>query len=355
MKSNLQLLVLVGFGLFSGFLAGRGFSGALNKTSEPRYASGISRKSRLARNADSATGHRMAAAVERHDFRSLFRASLRYGDGNHEEHRELERLDSSALRELIVGPGLGQGDESDDEKRIPYILLSEAASVLYRREGEKSLEWALGLEAGTAKQTIFFALVEAAVESTPASAKSWVDRVDEICGIGRSMDLACNAIISATGQGAEELLRVREAYGDRLDGFTFPQGSYAEDFDFQMLFDHIASGSETNLHDAMSYWAAKDWQSAWGKAKGEIERNGETSINYFGAIYTGIIVVEGEAGAADWAANHLAELPFELRESALRKLIRYSRPDVSSEAVMDHLNFSAEARAKVSAALVDSR
>ncbi len=355
MKMNFRTLVVIASGLLAGYLAGRGISGTVTTATATPDLAGLSTRSRSARDADSASSRRGVTSEEKHDFRSLFRSSLRYGSGNNDELRELERLDSSALRELIAGTAPGLGDGWDDDKRIPYTLLSEAAGVLYRREGDKSLEWAMGLEFSPAKRTIFFAMVEAAVTDSPASTKPWVDRFSETNGKGMSEDLACDAIISATGQGAEELLRVREAYGEDLVGFAFPQGSYAEDFDFQMLFDKIPSDSGMDLYDAMSYWAAKDRQSAWGKAKGEIERNGETSINYFGAIYTGMIVVEGEAGAADWAANHLAELPAGLRESALRKLIRYSRPDVSSEAVMDLLDFSMEARAKVNAALQELR
>jgi hypothetical protein len=197
-------------------------------------------------------------------------------------------------------------------------------------------------------------MVKAAVAATPEIAKKWVDRVREVCGNGAAADLDCEAIISATGRSAEELLRVHKLYGDRLEGFSFPQGSYADDFDFQLLFSGMPSPSdrEADLEDAMAYWAAKDQHAAWAEARDALGKRGKEAIGYFEAMFNGIAVAEGDRKAAAWVAAHLEEVPFELREEAMRSLIRKSRLAVTtSGTALEQLHFSPEAREQVNAAL----
>jgi hypothetical protein len=276
---------------------------------------------------------------------------LRRGPGNADELRELERLDSAALRELIAGLAAGLGEGWGLEQRAISGVLDNACAELYRRDGGKALQWASQWAMSPQREVVFVTLAGAAVLENPVTAKPWVDRIREDYG-GPAGDLDCEAIISATGRSAEELVSVRKLYGERLEGFTFPQGSYADDFDFPYLFAEIPPDDSVDMTGAMAYWAAKDSQAAWAEAKESIETRGADAVGYFRAMFTGIAVAQGDRQAAEWVAGHLGELPAGWREEAMKSLNRNS-PTAATDSgnAMDQLRFSPEAREKVNAAL----
>lgn len=138
-------------------------------------------------------------------------------------------------------------------------------------------------------------------------------------GAGAITAFAHPAIQGATGRGAEELIQLKESYGDLLDGAGFPQGTYSEDFDFHRF---VTSGMTSGMEaiEPFQYWSAKDKEAAWAGFKEVLEKDRSISVMYFGSVFTGVAAVEGEAKAAEWMMSKLDEIPADARKSALSSL-----------------------------------
>lgn len=249
-------------------------------------------------------------------FKALLK-SRKANAGFPESRREMERLSISELKSLILDCGVNEG-KYGEETRAGWSIFNAASEELYRREGEDALKWADGLEAEDRKLVLTWVLRQAAFEN-PELAKPWIERFRTEFGAGAITAFAHPAIQGATGRGAEELIQLKESYGDLLDGAGFPQGTYADDFDFHRF---VTSGMTSGMEamEPFQYWSAKDKEAAWEGFKEVLEKDRSIFASYFGSVFTGVAAVEGEAKAAEWMMSKLDEIPADARKSALSSL-----------------------------------
>ncbi|RYD62158.1 MAG: hypothetical protein EOP83_15310, partial [Verrucomicrobiaceae bacterium] len=104
----------------------------------------------------------------------LMRLWPELNEGDPSVRRELERLDASALKQLITGLAVETGNVPKDGFYELRELLGLAAKQLFRLEGEKAMAWAVeNLQAIPAFDAVIHGLVAAAALESPDLANRW--------------------------------------------------------------------------------------------------------------------------------------------------------------------------------------
>lgn len=250
------------------------------------------------------------ALSEKHDLSTLLRWQFQKNRGDTELQNEIGRMNNTAIRELITG--LLEATQSDglDVQEI----LRTATKELFHREGDKALEWADRLAPESGRMRILEQVIMAAAGDSAEFALPWIGRYEVEFGKGLGNPFAAAAIIGATQRGAEDLMGLREIYGD-----CSPRGPIPDDFDFNLLFSQ--NRNLAALAATMEYWTAKDRDAAWAGVQEIVRKDSNTGMNFFGSVFTGIAATEGEQKAAHWISNKLDELPPDLRERAISTLL----------------------------------
>lgn len=251
-----------------------------------------------------------------HDLKSLRRWHLQQKSGGLETISQLERMDTAAIRDLMTGLVAAQ---KDDRATDFGEILAAAAGELFRREGEEALEWANRLDPSAGRTLLIDQMIRAAAGQSPEIALPWIGRYHQEFGKGLSNEFGRAAIIGATARGAEDLLRLKELYGDELRGCQFPIGPYPDGFDFHLLVAKLPFSSD--LRPTLACWTARDRDAAWAGIKEVIERDRNLAAGYFGSLFTGIAATEGDRKAARWVAAKLDEVPPDLRERAIASIL----------------------------------
>jgi hypothetical protein len=234
--------------------------------------------------------------------------------------RELERLEVAGLQQLIMDLQNAPIVQDDDAAPMAGETLRRLAlSELFRRQGERSLEWAAGVADATIRRSVLGQLLGLAAHDTPELAKPWIDRFCEQYGENRALWFASPVIIGATGRGAEDLVRVWELFKGDFGSYAFPQGDFPEDFDFRRFITALPNASGNPR--AIAYWAALDRDAAWAGVKELIDTQG-IGASFFSSLFVGVTAVEGNREAAKWIAGKLDDLPDALRENAIRSLVQ---------------------------------
>lgn len=263
--------------------------------------------------AGSRTGAR-ARKLPSHDFATLLKWRLLQDSGDPEQLREVERMDSAELKALLVdfGARLKQaGQEAGPMSRAIEL----AARELYQREGEAALVWASAQ--GSGRQAVLSTMISVAAFNDPVLALPWIDRFQAEFGGSCMNTMANEAVKGATSRGADDLLKLRELYGDRLKRVAFPSGPFPEDFDFGRFV--AAMKGDAPLHSTVQHWASKDKEAAWLGIKASIG-DGVGRLGGIGSVFAGVAMVDGDRRAAEWLLPRLAELPAEKRPEAIRAL-----------------------------------
>lgn len=256
-------------------------------------------------------------------------------------------MDSAGLRDLMTVLVAVRTEVETPEIRM---ILSAAAAELFRRDGEKALDWANGLEPASGRQTLLNQMIIAAATELPGTAKPWISRYNTEFGESIYHEFAWAAVTGATSRGAEDLLRLKKLYGDGLNGCPFPTGPYPDGFDFRLLVTSLPF--DPDLRASLACWTARDRDAAWVGIKEVIERDGNLSADYFGSLFTGIAATEGDGKAARWMASKLDELPPYLRERAISSILTSElRENASYESVMAELPVESD-RITLAASLV---
>jgi hypothetical protein len=191
---------------------------------------------------------------------------------------------------------------------------------LFRREGAQALAWAAALAADTEREPILAELVCLAGRESPELAMPWYEHFRGSLGRGWADRFASEAIIGATGRGAEDLIRLWEMFKGEFVGVGFPQGSFAEGFDFHRLLTALPQASGN--FRVVSYWAGLDRDAAWAGVKELIDSQG-VGAGYFGSLVLGVAAVQGNREAAKWIGAKLADVPAGLRERAIQSFAQY--------------------------------
>ncbi|QJE94403.1 hypothetical protein [Luteolibacter luteus] len=270
------------------------------------------------------TGARMEAESSRaagpkevrgkHDLAALLRWRQRQDSGDPELQREMERMSDVELRDLMA-EFAGQLKEAGDDRIAMNRAIEMAAKELYRREGEDGIRWAFAL--GEGRRVVLFNMISAAAFDDPGMALPWLDGYEKEFGKGMVSTIANEAVRGATSRGAEALLKLRQLYGERLRGASFPGGRFPEDFDFK-LFAKGMKG-DYRSHAAMQYWAAKDKDAAWASIR-ESAAEGVDNPHDMGVLFSGVALMEGDRKAAEWIIPKLDEIPEDKRMQAVRGL-----------------------------------
>lgn len=250
---------------------------------------------------------------EKHDLTAILRWYSQRSDGDPEIQNEIGRMDSATIRETVTRLFAAQQYEPMDV----HLILKAAAEELFQRDGEKALEWADSLDAESGRRVILERFITAAVESSPAIAKSWIGRYEGEFGTDPFSPLPSAARTGATGRGAADLLQLSKILGNNQS--TEPMGRLPDDFDFHLLISQ--SENLGPLGAAMEYWTAKDRESAWAGVREVMDKDATKGVDFFGSVFTGIVATEGEKKAARWISTKLDELPPDLRERAVSSLL----------------------------------
>ena len=249
----------------------------------------------------------------RHDLKSLLLWWHLERDGVPEVVEQLERMDTAAIRSLMV--------ELAGVRRIPgqrgsYALshsLEAAGSEIFSRDGEPALGWAAALVPAQGRQKILAAMIAAAAAESPQLAKSWIDRY--LLEFGRiDSGILFAASRGATARGAEGLVELKKLYGNMLIG-DLPNGPLPENFNHRLFMENFGPG-EPESRTTLQQWAATDPEAAWLAVKDYSARHPRRS-SYFGALFAGMAVGGKELEAIRWLMPKLDELPQESRSSAL--------------------------------------
>lgn len=259
--------------------------------------------------------------VEKHDLASLLRWRLDRASGGPEITGQIERMSSSAIRDFMTELVAVQQQNAANQQTDIREVLQAAAKELFHREGEQAVQWANSLDPPALRLVVLTRLIAAAAYESPEVAKPWIARSNEEFGKGWGAPEFPFALIrGATGRGAEDLIRLRELYGEELARLhQFPNGPFADGFDFQLLITKLPF--ESGLQRAVEYWVAKDKEAAWSTVQEKIRTDGNLAAHYFGSVFTGIAAVEGDRNAAKWVASKLDDIPPELRDRAVSSLL----------------------------------
>jgi hypothetical protein len=254
------------------------------------------------------------SSTEGHDLGSLLRWHRQQASGGLELRNEIGRMDSNAIRDLMTRL-VTQNEAMVDIRDA----LTVAAGELFHREGMKSLEWAYGLASTNGRADVLEQVIGAAASEAPKFAQPWILRFQAEFGKGVSNSFFHAAINGATARGAEDLIRLREIYGDELRGLRFPNENLPNGFDFHRLLTGVPDSMQ--LDHAVEYWAAKDRDAAWAGMMEITGRNQLAGANYLGSIFSGIAAVEGDKNAARWIVGKLDEIPPDFRDRAISSLL----------------------------------
>ena len=253
------------------------------------------------------------AGPAKHDFAALLKWSKQRESSGTLIAREMERLDKGELRALLIELAAdAQGDLQRSGRALHF-----AAKELFKREGAAALEWADALDDGLRKK-LYPRVLQAALESDAIAYKAKFDEYAKEFGDGVARSLIYPMIGGATERGAEDLIKLREVYGDALKQFMLPMGTLPDDFDFHRFFTGMTGSSiREGMGSTFQYWSAKDREAAWAGFK-ELSASGKPGVaGYFPCLFDGVAAVAGPAKAAEWLAPKLVELPEEQRSKAL--------------------------------------
>lgn len=205
---------------------------------------------------------------------------------------------------------------STEEAEAASAVFSAAARELWRRDGEKALEWAVAEAPAGMRPEILSELLREAAKDSPDLIKPWSDRFRGEYGNPWANRFELPAVTGAAGRGAEELLRVCDLFSTRV--LPASADSYPEDFDFRLLLTgHLPAW---NLQAPVICWAARDKEDSWSGVKDLMESNPGKGVSLVGHLFRGVLAMEGEEKAASWTVEKLGELDPQLRRRAIKDM-----------------------------------
>lgn len=311
MKKILLAVMIAGSGMLAGVLGQWGFAGG--GQSEEAELSPISRRIVTREGAgmpDSIRGGKVA----KHDLAALLQWRQRQNFGSAELSREMERMSKSELENLLADFASRQKEAGQDAPAMSHVM-EMAAKELYGREDEDALKWAAAQ--GEGRRALLFYMISAAAHEDPGMSLPWLDGFLGEYGSEMLSTIANEAVKGSTARGAEDLLKLKDLYGERLRGVSLTNGPLPDDFDFQ-LFARGMKG-DYRLYATMQHWAAKDKDAAWMGLKEGFDEQGR-NLQDLGALFSGVAMMEGDRKAAEWLIPKLDEVPAEQRVQAVRGL-----------------------------------
>lgn len=263
------------------------------------------------------------AAAGAHNLKALLRREMVPYAGLSDFSKEIERMSVPALKAMLLD-GLYPYRPGEDEGL--NMLRSALTRELFKREGEKALQWADGLDPAE-REGILGGLINGLAEQDYVAALPWIDGFGEKYGRDRAQWLSHQAIIGATKRGAAAVLELKKLYGNRLAGAMIPQGGLPEDFDFGLyLAGSARPGQQFSQMNVMGLWAAKDREAAFQYVKNATTNGTPGGAELFGLAFQGVAKMDGLATAGGWVAGKLDEFPAASRSTVLTSLFSVVGP-----------------------------
>ena len=250
-----------------------------------------------------------------HDLRTLQAGLERKGYLPEEAARSIERMGTNQLKDIclkLIAPQDGKSPMTAEDEWLRYSFVNLAASELYRRDPDGSIEWAD--KAGPAANSLYDAVLAKGMALDPVWAKPYLEAKREARGDDWAHALIWDAYKGAAERGADALLEVEgmfaaeQAKAGRGGPPFFSPGDYADHFDFGTFLAKTSVPSY-KLDPAIVYWAASDPEAAFGALKDQTQRNPFA----FSWMVTGFANLNGYDEAAKWAVAKLDELPADQR------------------------------------------
>ncbi|RYD20951.1 MAG: hypothetical protein EOP88_13140 [Verrucomicrobiaceae bacterium] len=235
-------------------------------------------------------------------------------------YKDLERMDAGQLKSVIL-EALSQNSSTAAmaDRQAASGVMSAAARELYEREGEKALEWAAAEVPAEQRSSVLSTLLTSVAKDSPDLMKAWADRYRGEYGDEWATGFIPAAVEGAAARGAGELLRVRELLANGVRAVSLARlDIYPDDFDFHLLI--TKSRPDFGFQDTVAYWAARDKEAAWNGVREVMTANEGDGATYFGAMFRGVLAMEGDEKAAAWLVGKLGEVPEAGRERALQSL-----------------------------------
>lgn len=321
MKASFPIIVLALCGLAGGVLAGRALAARSAVQVEGKAASSGSAASAPApkSGAKPADGK---VSKEGHDLATLRRWCLTQPIIGEEIMGQLERMDASALRQLMEDFAASQKGMVIDGGSLSWRVMAAAATELYRREGAAALKWVEGLEPNRENQSLLLWVRRAAAMESPELAKAWIDaarKQDEMSG----GELMWAVVKGAASRGAEDLVKLKELFGNDLD-LRVTDVEIPPNFNFKLLFESFPK-SRGALSEWMSQWSARDPEGAWEHIRASLSeadgKSGRWSESYQVAQYfSGRATGGNEREALRDLVARSQDLPQELRQACYTAL-----------------------------------
>lgn len=314
MKSAAISIILVLAGLGVGYFSGKLAAGRIHhETAELTESSGVPIRgpkapSRAAKPADE----------DAHDLTSLKRWYRKETATGAEIISQVERMDSGAIRGVLSDLASLDPSKSAGEFQAMKSTLESLARELFRREGEQALQWANSVQPAEVRKKVLTAMVAAALGETPALAKPWFDRYLLEFGKRETFNFGCAATRGATARGAEDLVKLKEIFGNELHG-PVPNGPLPEGFNFKLLLENFSAG-EPEMREAVQQWASRTPDEALAEVRNLASRDEMKASLCVGALFAGIAAGVRETEAARWIQPLLDELPQKSRSAALMHL-----------------------------------
>lgn len=260
-------------------------------------------------------------APARHDLSVLLRSiHLHELEGDPYVVREAERLDTESLRSLVAAMTADSLLRDTQDQFEMSLSLKAIATVQFRREGVRALEWASQLPDPKVRELVVSQTIHAAFVQDPAAALSWVDRLKDMPGGALRYDFQAAAVMGATARGVDDLIVLRSLYGDRLHSSPWSGMPYAPDFDFKKLItDGPAAGISFSTSEAVTQWALRDRKAAF-QALSAIGEGDNRRTDFARGIFTALIAAEGYEGAVREALAPFQNATGKERETMVRAM-----------------------------------
>ncbi|RYD17388.1 MAG: hypothetical protein EOP88_26830, partial [Verrucomicrobiaceae bacterium] len=302
MKSRVSILAVAAAGCLIGFLGVR--LSASSKAGVPATGPAqVIAKTNTAAGGNASTFDSPASADarvpdKRHTFTNLLKDAPVIFERK-KPYKDLERMDAGQLKTVIVeclqqvGP-----DAAMPDRQAASGVMGTAVRELYKREGDKALEWAAAEVPEAQRSAVLSELLVAVAKDSPDTMKEWADRYRGQYGDQWAERFNTAAVVGAIERGAAELLRVRELLGTRTMPFSTPD--FPDDFDFHLFI--TKSKPDFGFQEVVAQWAARDKEAAWNGVKEVISNNEGSGATYFGAMFRGVLAMEGDEKASSWLA-----------------------------------------------------
>lgn len=255
----------------------------------------------------------------KHDFATLVRYARKLPGKPSALKLELGRMDAGGLKALALELSASLKVEAPpEEKQAAYGVLQAAMQELYRREGERALEWAGGISHTGDRFNVLTLLLSELAQESPEKSRKWISKHRDEYGDDWAWNFYPYAMVGANGRGAEDVIKVMELFASDSRGMMLNMGNYAEDFDFHRLV--TAFPYSADLNPSMEHWAARDKEAAWAAVNEVITADGAGGASYMGSLLKGAVALESDETAAAWTVSKLELLSGETKERALRSI-----------------------------------